>query len=639
MVRSVGIEPGDDAIRVVELDGTYKKVRLLRASETAHAAGADATAKAASLAEVVGAAVAAGMRAEATLGHPCREAVLRGLELPFQGRERLQKVVKAEVEGEIHGYVVDDMVVDFHEIAAVDTGSKLLVAAVPKVGIRANLEALAKQKVEPDVVDLDTMALWRAAHWAGAFGPPAAAAAAPGSGQLTAVLDIGARTVKVLLVDGEHLIDMRVVRGGEGATAEAMAARHGITVAQASEAVARCVATGADVEITVEEAMPAPADAAEPSVATTTTRKVTLESEEVAAAQLQFVSRLARELNRYLTSVPRAAAIRAVWLTGMGARVAGVREMISEVFGAEPRELDLLGALSHQLSAEDAARLGPNLATAIGLALGRMGGPRGFNLRQEDLVVQRGFERVKFPLAIACMVAMLLLLVHGFGLTAELRNLEYEIGRTFVDPKKPNAPPAFHGMLHSVLGGKWFENGSQFRLEQSGGKDYTYKDLVAELAATPVHKRLLLVRDKLRLVADQKQKESGVYEDISLESGLAVLVRWAQLLKEIEPQLGRYLLLKVSLDMKSNEPFLEFIVAFRGQDFRDRYNALQLAIEAEFEKPDSPFVKSGARAVSKEELFRDTAESNVPGSYYTIRMGVKKTFAPFGPSQPETRKA
>ena len=38
------------------------------------------------------------------------------LELPFKGGDAIRKVVKSEVEGEIHSHSVDDMVVDFHEI-------------------------------------------------------------------------------------------------------------------------------------------------------------------------------------------------------------------------------------------------------------------------------------------------------------------------------------------------------------------------------------------------------------------------------------------------------------------------------------------------------------------------------------------
>jgi Tfp pilus assembly PilM family ATPase len=634
MVRSYGIDPGEGVARVVELDGNYRRVRLLRVQTGDAPVGGDPRVRAEAVAAVVHAAIGAGCKGEPVLGHPCREAVLRGLELPFTGSDQIRKVVKAEVEGEIQGYVVDDMVVDFLILGAgAEGGSRLLVAAVPKAPIKAQLEALAAHGVDPEDVDLDTLALWRSAHWAGAFDDTEGAS----PGAVTAVLELGARTVKVVLVEGEKIVDMRVIRLGDGAAAEAIATRLGLDPARAYTAMHECLRTGQDVELEIEELPPAPvgeASDAPPPVAVV--RRVVVEAAFVVAEQQAFVQRLARELVRYLTSVPKATAVRALWVTGSGLRVPGVDEMLGEVFGITPRELDLFANLQHDLSPEEVDQHRGTLAVALGLALGKLGGPAGFSLRQEDLVVQRGFERVKFPLAIACMVGLLAMLVYGFSLSAQLRNLEYEIGRTHVDPNKPGAPPTFHGMLFQVLSGRWFENGSQFRLEQDKGKDYTYKDLVEELVALPVHERLQHVRNKLRLVADQKQKESGIYEEVTLESGLAVLVRWAQLMKSIEPQLGRYLLFKVNLNMKvtgssAGSRRLEFTVAFRGNDFRDRHNAMMMALDAEYERADSPFTKPPARAETyKEELFRDEAESGVPGAYFKYTLTIKDSFRPFG---------
>jgi hypothetical protein len=303
------------------------------------------------------------------------------------------------------------------------------------------------------------------------------------------------------------------------------------------------------------------------------------------------------------------------------------------VFGVEPRELDLLSHLQHDLDPATAAELGPRLATAIGLALGRLGGPAGFNLRQEDLLVTRGFERIKFPLAIACMVALLALFVHANRRSIELKNLELQIGSTYVDKSKPNAPPVFHGMLNRVFHGKWFEEQQNFHYVPSRGKEYRYKELIAELVQADVHKRIMIVRDRLKSVADQKQKESGVYEDISLESGLAVLVRLAEILIAVEPDMKGYLVTRLDLNMKAPNRKLELTVAIRGADFRDKIKVLRTAIDADIEKPDSPFEPlhrndDGA----KEDPFRDTAESGVTGAYFKVLIRIKDSFRPFGPS-------
>ena len=177
----------------------------------------------------------------------------------------------------------------------------------------------------------------------------------------------------------------------------------------------------------------------------------------------------------------------------------------------------------------------------------------------------------------------------------------------------------------------WFEKPDQFRLEQSKGKDYTHKDLLAELVATPVHRRLNVVHDRLKTVADQKQKDSGIYEDVSIESGLAVLVRWAELVKSVEAQLGRFLVTRISLDMKAG--MLEVTIAFRGEDFRARQKVLTDAMEAELKRADSPFEapeKAGARR--EVEPFKDSNETGVFGAYCTFTLHIRETFAPFGPS-------
>jgi hypothetical protein len=414
-----------------------------------------------------------------------------------------------------------------------------------------------------------------------------------------------------------------------------------LDAATARDVVAACMSSGADQQIEVPEALPATGDlplveglAADGPAVEGKMRKVTVTFAEVDESRAAYLQRLGRELGRHLAASGLGSRIGVIWLTGGGSGAPGTRELLTEVLGAEPRDLDVLSRLQHDLDEEEAADLGPRLATAIGLALAKFGGPRGFNLRQEDLMVARGFERVKFPLAIACMVAWIALLVHFTHVSKQRSLLEYQIGSTWIDPKDPKAPPQFFGMLNSVFRSKWFEDTQAFRLEQTGRKDYTYKDLIAELVEAPVYKRLQIVRARLRAVADQKQKESGVYEDVSLESGLAVLVRFAEVLRPIEPQLGRYLVSRIDLNMKAPNRRLEFTIAFRGEDFRDRMSVLRQAIEAEFTKPDTPFERSDRDELAKEELFRDRDETKVSGAYFKITMRVKDSFEPFGPSSP-----
>ncbi len=655
MVRSIGIDPGERVLKVVELDGSYRKTRLVRATTTPVGAVVDDPMRPDLVAEAARAALDEGMRGEVTLGHPCREAVLRSLELPFKGSDAIKKVVKSEIEGEIYTHTVDDMIVDFHEIGPGSAGgTRILVASVPKVGLRNQLTSLAAHDIEPEVVDLDTMALWRAAHHAGAFAPddqadddaPGDAEPADQGPPVHAVVDLGARSVRVILVENEQLLEMRALRLGDAVVVDHVARQFGLTAEQATVAVEECLRSGDDAEVEAVALPSEGADAGEAPVAEAApgldvpavvqepeTRSVVVGHAEVEAAHTKYLQRLARELTRFLTASGLASRIRRAWITGGASRGPGVSEMLAAVFGVEPRELDVLGAVQHDLDPDEAERLGPQLATAIGLALGRLGGPEGFQLRQEDLALMRGFERVKFPLAIACMVSLLALFVYANRQSMELKHLELELGQRYYDPENPKAV-IFHGLLNPIFASRWFEDDRYFRLESRSGRgDYTFKDLVEDVTKEPVYERIKIVRDRLKAVADQKQKESGVYEDVSLESGLAVLVRWSEIMKGVAPELGRYLVPRIDLNMKGPSRRLEFTIAFRGDDFRSRMAALKRAVEADYARPDSPFEppkKAGDDI--KEDLFSDSDERGVSGAYFRVTIAIKESFDPFGPS-------
>ena len=120
MARAVGLDAGVHEVKVVELDGSYRKPRLAKVSIDRVPGGASA--------ELVAQGEArAALHAlkdqhikldTVNLGYPCRDAVLRTLKIPFVGDDAIRKVIKFEAENSIHSHSVDDMVVDFHEIGA-----------------------------------------------------------------------------------------------------------------------------------------------------------------------------------------------------------------------------------------------------------------------------------------------------------------------------------------------------------------------------------------------------------------------------------------------------------------------------------------------------------------------------------------
>ncbi len=635
MARSVGIDAGDYSVKAVELDGSYKKARLL--SHRIERVAIEGESRVEAVAEAAALMLKDGkMSGDVALSHPCREAVLRTIEVPFKGDDAIRKVIKTEVEGAIHSHAVDDMVVDFFDVGGLEVGSRVLVAAVPKAGLRPTLSALEEKGVEPLRVDLDTMALYRAADFCGAFAAAPAGDAASGlpvgldKGAVTAVLDLGARSTRVLLVEGSRLVDMRTLRLGDASIVDALVRTHDLPLDLARDAVRSCLAGGAAVQL--EVAGDAAAAGEEGGEAVAPSRSVTVGGEAVAAEREAYLQRLSRELVRFLASSGRA--VTALYVTGGASTLEGMQEALSEVFGVEPRPLDVLSCIKHSLSPDEAAELGPRLAVAVGLALASLGGPTGFDFRREDLAFTRGFDRVKFPLAIACMVALFAAVVFGVRQNNQLKNLEYQLGLTFeganADPKRPR----FYGQLHPVLASEALSDDRYFRF-QDGSKEYGYRDLLADLQQKPVAERVKFIRDRLRRALDQKQKESGIYEEVSLESGLAVMERFFGVLSKAEPSLGRYLLCTLDLSMRSapgrdtSGRYLQCRIAFRGDDFRERFAALRQAVEEECQRDDSPFERI-EESIGGDMPFRDGAEKGISGAYFDLKVHIRESFAAFG---------
>ena len=299
--------------------------------------------------------------------------------------------------------------------------------------------------------------------------------------------------------------------------------------------------------------------------------------------------------------------------------------MLGEVFGCEPQELDVLANMSHSLPEEEAGELSPRIATAVGLALANLGGPVGFDFRQEDLQFTRGFDRIKFPLAIACFFGLFAALVYGVKLNKELNNLEWRLGKTWegedADPEKPQ----FYGQLNHVLATLWFDDRRNFSIDM-GGRTYGHRELKKELAETPVAQRVSLIRKKLAGLLESKQEESGIYENVALESGLSVLLRLFDVLKRAEPALGKYVLCKMNLAMTGRRS-LTFTIAIRGADFRARQVSLMNELQNEIRRSDSPFsaVDLGGQG---ETLFSDRREKNIQGAYYQFDLRIKESFGP-----------
>lgn len=646
MAKAAGIDAGEYEVKVVELDGSYRKPKLSRVfvEPVSSLARGDEQEHAGHVAEaVVGALEGGGMgKDNLSMSFPCREAVLRVLTVPFVGDDQIRKVIKFEAESAIHSHNVDDMIVDFHVLSEGDAETRVLIAAVPKPSLRARLSALEGLGVEPVVVDLDTMALFHCAEWCGALRSsdldaledeaeePRADLAVAGSASRV-IIDLGARSTKVLVVVDGALVDMRSLRTGSDSISEEAASRAGLDVSEAREAVWNSLCTGDDYWVEIpDEAAEEPAEGESTALAEKGESEGTpIVHADVAAARDRYLSRLRLELTRFLASVGSAGRVEAVWMTGGASEIPGVSELLEEVFEVAPETLDVLGHLNHKLSPEDAADLAPRLAVSVGMALRNLGGGPGLNLRQEDLAFTKGFDRIKFPLAVTCMLAVFLALVYSVGLFKELDGLKQEYGKIYEEKAvkgrrgSTRTEVKFYGYVGSLVNPprSWFATPMYF-------DEREYDKLVKKLVDTPVFNRLSTVKNTIKSHFRNLQQESGYYPDLRLGSGLGALCELSDLLLKLEPQLGRYLVEEIEVKLPHTEQsrFLRFNIVLRTDEVSDfRRKGEEVLVRALRERcgtPGSSFASVNEKDTREVQVFADDAEGR--GGYrLQVRIDLK----------------
>ncbi|MCA8943507.1 MAG: pilus assembly protein PilM [Planctomycetes bacterium] len=631
MAKGVGLDPGEYEIKVVELDGSYKRPRLAKVSvdrvSQVSAAAVDeehAHREAESALHALQDAKIA--RDNVTLGFPCREAVLRSLVVPFKGRDQIRKVIKFEVEDSIHSHNVDEMIVDFHTLEELEgQATRVLVAAVPKEPLRVTLRALESFGIDPEVVDLDTMALFRVAEWAGCFRSDSDApaestdVAVPGPKRAKVVIDVGGRSTRIVAVQNGRILDMRALRVGVDGVADDVAASKGVSLPQAREAVFEVFQSGQAFEFeppevetesdeeNVETAI-VPAEAAPP-----------LTMGEVSAAATDLLRRVHRELMRFVASMKTLDGFDAVWVTGGGSFLPGLDAVLEDVFGCSPQPIPVLENLAHNLDEDEARWVEPRIAIAVGLALGSMGGVTPMQFRQEDLAFQRGFDRIKFPLSIACMLAVFLLFILGLQRNRQRLLIERDYGRLHKVELKQGGRRSeefkkaeFYGYVNNLM-----NQNSRYSLSQLIERK-EFQKLLDDVIDAPTFDRIGVIERYLSDYVKKQREATGVYQDLQLPSGFEVLSKFAEVIERIEDELGSFVICNLELNMDHRDPFLEFKVAIRGDGYRARFERMKTEFEAEFAKADSPFLDF--KPSSKGE---DPYEGAVPGAVNQVGILLK----------------
>ena len=87
----------------------------------------------------------------------------RTLKLPFSDNDKINEVIKFELESELPQWNIDDVVVDFMPIERTEKETTLLVSAVPKLQLERVIELCTDAGIEPLDIELEATAMVNAA--------------------------------------------------------------------------------------------------------------------------------------------------------------------------------------------------------------------------------------------------------------------------------------------------------------------------------------------------------------------------------------------------------------------------------------------------------------------------------------------
>ncbi|MCP3919507.1 MAG: pilus assembly protein PilM [bacterium] len=351
MARSCGIRVGPRLFELVVLDGSAKKHKI-----AAYKAGEFDASDDDSFAQ----GIAALKEAIKSLGVPrenvglvvdSRHAAFRRLTLPFSDRSKIEQVIKYEVEGDLPQWNIDDVIVDFHVVAENDSSSEVLTSAIPKEHLADSLEMCERAGIEPLEAELETSAIVNAAL--------AADICHADDAQL--LVHVGEYSTSVVVMDAGEVREMRVIHIG--------ALTHDVARSKSS-----------DVE-GEEEAEDGAAVAVDPI--------------ELNRRIDQAVKRIRRELGRTISGARTVNPIDAVYVCGIelpgliGDSVLDVPVYLLDCFEED--------------SGQPAEGYGV-LVAAYGAAVRQLGGGKlRPSLRREELRYSGTWERLEFPMAVACL--------------------------------------------------------------------------------------------------------------------------------------------------------------------------------------------------------------------------------------------
>ena len=248
MARTLGIRLGAQSFELLMLEGGAKKPRIAQSALGEIAWDEDDPVGAASAAikeagkhfkkkpDAIHVSIDAGM------------AAFRSLTVPFEEKEKIESVLKFEVESQLPQWDIEEVVCDFHVLNSTGVESQLLVTAVQKDDLWGAINSAEKAGFEPQEIELEAASVLNAAHAKGVFH----------ADEASLLVYVGESSTSISVIDGGQLRGMRAMHVGametlqapaEGADAEGLDQPEGLGGDEASEAPEQPVAVDSSVRL------------------------------------------------------------------------------------------------------------------------------------------------------------------------------------------------------------------------------------------------------------------------------------------------------------------------------------------------------------------------------------------------------
>jgi type IV pilus assembly protein PilM len=327
------------------------------------------------------------------LGVAGLRAITREMELPQLPPDEIEAAVALQAS-EIVPFPVEQAAISSSVVSKSVNAEgreqlRVLVAAAHRELVDGVVAAVEEAGLEPEAIDLQSAALFRAFTLPGGCTEP------------EAVVSVGAGLTHVVVHDGGTLEFVR-------------------TIAIGGDTVTKALASALDLPITDAEI---------------TKRQLELPGEHDAEAVRtvnRIIDDLANEVQssiRYYTSIPGNDAPTRVLVTGGAARTPGLLAELQrriEVPVLEAAPLSLITARRLRVSPTDAENMNATVAVPIGLALNGPSRTR-FNLMPAEVEERRAEHRIRRLLAIAGVGVIVVLLAASAWRVLAVRSAERQV--------------------------------------------------------------------------------------------------------------------------------------------------------------------------------------------------------------------